>query len=69
MTANLIILCVITVNITMPKRKHYQKKKKPQTVSRNSVLRGDEREKSMYCWYDNDRLGPSQHASSWFVLK
>lgn len=65
MTANLIILCVITVNITMPKQKHYQKK---NSVSRNSVLRGDEREKSMYCWYDNDRLGSSQHTSSWFVL-
>lgn len=23
----------------------------------------------MYCWYHNDRLGPSQHASSQFVVK
>lgn len=23
----------------------------------------------MYSWYDNDRLGPSQHTSSWCILK
>lgn len=66
MTGSHIFLCVITVNITTPKQKHYQKY---SNVSKNSVVRGDEREKSMYCRYDNDRLGPSQHASSRSVLK